>query len=144
MASPERFDPSIHPVLLSARTDDGGGVEVSLVPLERQSPNACTVSVSIYDSDKRNVPVRTLKVSGCVLLPRVWYHLAIRHTRSRLKGVFSLSTRQQLSIMLDGKILLTESLVFPKMAGADARDEMGSSSLMQTGLRRSYRIRVLT
>jgi hypothetical protein len=132
------------PVLLNVRTDDGGGIQVSLVPLQQlQSENACTVAVSIFDSD-RPEPVRTITVHGCVLLPRVWYHLAVRHTRSRLKGVFSLSTRQQLSIMLDGKVLLTDALAFPCIAGVDGDDSASSffqaslaAGLQQTGLRRA-------
>ena len=132
----ESFDPSRYPVLLSTRSDDGGGIDVSLVPLGRKTSDACTVQVSAYNSRKGDIPVKSVVVGGCVLVPRVWHHLAVRHTRSRLKGVFSLSTRQQLTIMLDGKTMLSESLVFPKIAGVDDRDE-GASSLLQTGLRRS-------
>ena len=160
-------------ILLSARTDDGGGIQVSLVPLVQQqkqgsqrnlisgrkhpfsssssslasfSDAACTICVSVFDSGHANRPVRTVQVSGCVLLPRVWYHLAVRHTRSRLKGVFSLSTRQQLSIMLDGKVLLTESMAFPKVTGSDeygGSDGMSSStsSLLQSSLRRNSQSR---
>jgi len=133
----ERFDASSKPILLSARSDDGGGVEVSLVPLGNKSSDACTVAVSVFNSGHDKRPVHLLKVSGCVLLPRVWYHLAIRHTRSRLKGVFSLSTRQHLSIMLDGKVMLTESLPFPKVSDADFKDDSATSSLLQTSLRRN-------
>ena len=142
----ERFDDASSPVLLSVRTEDGGGIEVSIVPIEKgksspSSTEACTVAISIYDSSrngKRGLPMHHLLVrGGCVLLPRVWYHLAVRHTRSRLKGVFSLSTRQQVSVMLDGKIMLTESLPFPKISDADFAEESAGTTLLKSTLRRN-------
>ena len=142
----ERFDASNHqsPVLLSVRTDDGGGIQVSLVPLhQRRSSDAYTVAVTTFNS-LQHEPARTVTVQGCVLLPSMWYHLAVRHTRSRLKGVFSLSTRQQLSILLDGKVLLTEALAFPIISGLEGDDSASSflqagiaAGLHQTGLRRA-------
>lgn len=132
----KRGNPGDDPVLVSVRSDGGGGIDVSLLRIERNSPAACTLAVSIYDSHPHNPPRRVhhLKVGGCVLLTRVWYHLCIRHTRSRLKGVFSLSTRQNISIMLDGKVMLTESLPFPKVSEADFRED--STSILPTTLRR--------
>lgn len=136
----ERFfdEKQYHPItLLSARSDDGGGIEVSLVriPTTASTTAACTIAVSVFDSEKkhRDQPAHSVTVRGCVLLPRVWYHLGVRHTRSRLKGVFSLSTRQQLSILLDGKTLLTDSLPFPKMEGSSN----GESSALLGSVRRS-------
>jgi hypothetical protein len=149
---------STYPILFSVRSDDGGGIEISIVPIDQapsttasanSSPDACTILITVYDSNsnpaassennlERNVPAHQLKVrGGCVLLPRVWYHLAVRHTRSRLKGVFSLSTRQQVSVMLDGKILLTESLPFPKIIDSDFNEESTGTSLLKSTLRRS-------
>ncbi len=130
--------------LISVRTDDGGGWEITLVPLSHTMPKdggACSLIIHIYDAGQAHVPVQTLTVRGCVLMPRVWYHIAIRHTRSRLKGVFSLSSRQQMSVILDGKLLLTEPLVFPKVNDADFRDS--STSLIPNGLRRSISRSVL-
>jgi PH domain associated with Beige/BEACH/Domain of unknown function (DUF4704) len=128
-------------ILLSARAigvdedennHHGGGLEVSFVPL---GSSAYTIAVSLFHSGQ-STPAHRLEVSGCVLLPRVWYHVAVRHTRSRLKGVFSLSTRQQLSILLDGKTMLNESLPFPRV-GHNEFDLLESSSLLAAGLRRS-------
>lgn len=138
----ERFDSlSSDPVLLSVRTEDGGGIEVAVVPIEKgvsssTTTDACTIALSIYDSGQHKAaPSHHLVVrGGCVLLPRIWYHVAVRHTRSRLKGVFSLSTRQQISVMLDGKSMLTESLPFPKISDADFMED---SSLLHSTLRRS-------
>lgn len=128
----EHFGSSSNVTLISARSDDGGGIEVSLVPLDEKTNDVCTVSVSVFDSGNGNLVAHSVKVSACVLLPRVWYHLAVRHTRSRLKGVFSLSTRQQVSIMVDGKVMLTAPLPFPRISDSDFEKE----SILQSSLRR--------
>lgn len=148
----ERFVPSsssLEPILLSVRTDDGGGIVISIVPLEKGGSNssstsssltdACTIAISIYDSDGdfETPSHRVIVKGGCLLLPRLWYHVVVRHTRSRLKGVFSLSTRQQVTVMLDGKPMLTESLSFPRIAGADFADDSAGASLLMTTLRRN-------
>lgn len=126
----DRFDHRSS-VLFSARVADGGGIVVALVPLDDNSTGA-SVEVHIYDSGKQQ-PSHRARVGQCILLPRVWYHLAVRHTRSRLKGVFSLSTRQQLSVMLDGKVMHVDSLSFPKMHDFDLENE----SILQASIRRA-------
>jgi hypothetical protein len=137
---------SKNPVLLSVRAEDGGGIEVSLVPLDEEKgsdsdpPSAAALSISIFDSDPdglEEIEVQRLRVPGCILLPRVWYHVAVRHTRSRLKGVFSLSTRQQVSIMLDGKTMLTEPLKFPKVTDDEFQSENKAAVFLQRAVRRS-------
>lgn len=124
----DHLDPSRYPVLMSYRSDTGatggggggGGVDVSLVPLGRGTgTEACTIQVSVYDFDKP-VPTQTLHVPGCVLLGNVWYHLAVRHSNARLKGVFSLSSRQQISILVNGKVILQQPLVFPKICSTES------------------------
>jgi hypothetical protein len=122
----DHLDPSRYPVLLSYRAETAtsensgeGGVDVSLVPLGRGTgTDACTIQVSVYDYD-RQVPAQTLHVPGCVLLGSVWYHLAVRHSNARLKGVFSLSSRQQVTILVNGKVVLHQPLVFPKISASD-------------------------
>jgi len=135
-----------YPVLLSVRAEDGGGVEISLMPLRDSSSNdlaassAAALVISIFDSDptgQESVEVQRLRIPGCVVLPRMWYHVAIRHTRSRMKGVFSLSTRQQVSVMLDGKIMLTEALAFPKISDDDFHSENKAAAFLQKAVRRS-------
>lgn len=138
---------STSPILLSVRAEDGGGIEVSLSPLEEDkaetdssSSVAAALVISIFDSGSdggENVPTHKLRVPGCVLLPRVWYHVGLRHTRSRLKGVFSLSTRQQITIMLDGKSMLTESLSFPRVSEDDFQSENAATAFLQKAVRRS-------
>ena len=115
--------------LLRIRTENGGGLAISIVPLwtpvtttsrTPTTPEAYTIAITISDSQDGTAtqPPVTLVTSrhGIVLLPHVWYHIAVRHCRSRLKGVFSLSSsREQLSVFLDGKCMCTESLAFPNI-----------------------------
>jgi hypothetical protein len=125
--------------LLRVQTDNGAGIAVSLAPIGSLDSAAYTIAVSVYNAGQEMAAHR-LEVSGCVLLPQIWYHVAVRHTRSRMKGVFSLSTRQQLSIQLDGKTLMNEALPFPRLGNADVdHDYHGSStsSLLSAGLRRN-------
>lgn len=130
------------PKLLSARTHDGGGIEVSLMPLQHKKGAgtlATVIAVTVFDSQangREASEVQQIKLERCVLLPQVWYHVAIRHTRSRLKGVFSMSSRQHVSIMLDGKIMLTESLKFPKISMESGTTESPTASLLRGSLRR--------
>jgi hypothetical protein len=119
----ERFDGN--PILFSARGDDGGGIAVSLEKVDNPISQACTIIVSIFDSNT-DEPAHQLKVNGYVMLPRVWYHLAIRHSQSRLKGVFSLGARYQISILIDGKTMTTNDLPFPKVSRADFDDHSSS------------------
>jgi hypothetical protein len=106
--------------LLSLRTDNTGGAGLQVLLVPEQTSCACAVRISIFDSNdddsNSNAATHSLDVAGCVLVPRVWYHLAVRHTRSRMQGVFSLAPRQQVSVFLDGKLILTEALPFPNMA----------------------------
>ena len=118
----EHAEHKVH--LVSIRTDQGAGWTISLQPLP--SSGAYTIVVSVYDSGHAS-PTHQLTVSGCVLVPRNWYHVAVRHTRSRLKGVFSLSTRQQLVLMLDGKIMVNQPLPFPRV---ENRSNNQSNSLL--------------
>ena len=73
---------------------------------------AAVISIKTVENHK---VVDCIKVNNCPLHARVWYHVAIRHTRSRLKGVFSLSSREQLTVLLDGKPMLTEAMKFPQI-----------------------------
>jgi hypothetical protein len=108
-------------ILLRVTDELGSGIDVSLVPLEKKSGDTATatvLAVSVLESGK---VVQCIKANSCLLLPRVWYHVAVRHTRSRLKGVFSLSSREQISIMLDGKNMLTDTLAFPRVQESSAK-----------------------
>ena len=115
--------------LLRVHTDEGAGLAVTLVP----RTGAFTIAVTVTHAAALAQAPETLEVQTCVLLPRVWYHVAVRHTRSRLKGVFSLSTRQQLSIQLDGKTILNESLTFPRLGRADEEAGGTTSALLAAG-----------
>lgn len=95
--------------------DAGSGLEVHFVPLQVKSSDyetAAHLAISVIGGNKR---ANCIKVTKCLLHPHVWYHVAVRHTRSRLKGVFSLSSREQLTVIVDGKPMLSELLAFPQI-----------------------------
>lgn len=100
-------------ILFQAISESGDGIKVSLEQLEESSldlASAATLQVAILESGRT---VQSINVRQCVLHPRVWYHVGVRHTRSRLKGVFSMGSREQLVIFLDGKTMVTDSVRFP-------------------------------
>ena len=109
-------------ILLQALSETGSGIEISLVPLppqrkttkEDDSSQSTAAVLSIRTIENHKTIARTI-VNNCPLYARVWYHVAVRHTRSRLKGVFSLSSKEQLTVLLDGKLMLTESMKFPQV-----------------------------
>lgn len=115
----ERFTASVTTTLLSVQGQHS--IDITLVPVPDHE-GACTVAVSTGGE--------TVHEQGFCVLPRVWYHLAVRHTRSRMKGVFKLSTREQLSILLNAKTMVTtESLPFP---AEDAAATKGSTNVTVT------------
>ena len=97
-------------ILLQALNETGSGIQICLEPLKQS-----TVAVLVVKTMENYNSVASIKVNNCPLHPRVWYHVATRHTRSRLKGMFSLSSREQLTIFLDGKPMLTEPMKFPQI-----------------------------
>jgi hypothetical protein len=106
---------SVSVVLFAAMGENGNGIEISLNSLPKEGNNhasAGMLRISVMESFE---PVETFQVTRCPLHARVWYHVAVRHTRSRLKGVFSLSAKEQMTIMVDGKIMLSESVRFPQI-----------------------------
>jgi hypothetical protein len=122
----ESSDGSNHLVLLQALSETGSGIEISLDPLPpqgettkegglSQQQSQSTVAVLVIKTIQNHKTVACIKVNNCPLHARVWYHVAVRHTRSRLKGVFSLSSREQLTVVLDGKPMLTEAMKFPQI-----------------------------
>jgi hypothetical protein len=120
-------DGSNHLILLQAFSETGSGIEISLVPLQphgemteegdlsQQQSQQSTVAVLAIKTIENHKTIACIKVNNCPLHARVWYHIAVRHTRSRLKGVFSLSSREQLTVVLDGKPMLTEAMKFPQI-----------------------------
>ena len=102
-------------ILLQALSETGNGIELSLVPLPPQGKAQSTVAVLTIKTMENHKTVECIKVNNCPLHARVWYHVAVRHTRSRLKGMFSLSSREQLYVLLDGKLMLNEAMKFPQI-----------------------------
>jgi Domain of unknown function (DUF4704) len=101
--------------LLRITTDVGDGILVTVEPLDEAASgkaNASVLTVSVMEDGKA---VESIKIRQGILHERVWYHVAVRHTRSRLKGVFAMGSREQLVVLLDGKIMVTDSVRFPSV-----------------------------
>jgi hypothetical protein len=107
--------------LLRVTNEAGDGTEVSLLPLSKADSGSATATVLAISILEGGKSVECVKVQNCILHERVWYHVAVRHTRSRLKGMFSLGSREQLSVMLDGKVMATETLKFPLIRDSSSR-----------------------
>ena len=113
------------PTLLSVRTVDGAGVVISfeVISSHNGGDSAATLIVTTLDSSTTGLravsssPAQSVRLRGCVLSPRLWYHVSVRLTRPRLKGYLTLALKDEVSILLDGKLMLTEPLKFPKVSG---------------------------
>lgn len=138
------------PIIFSMRTSSGAGIEVALEVLgETQTSSSSSPAsndsvvamlvISIYDTsvsektrslskkqEKNNV--HQIRLKGFVLSSRVWYHLGLKHTSPRYKGYFS-TARDEVTIFLDGKVMLVEKLQYPKVVGGD-----NSTNITQTNI----------
>jgi hypothetical protein len=102
---------------------DGTAFEISFKLLGSSSICAAHIVFSVRDSDVSRKLAQTplsrgIELIGCPIVPRVWFHIAVRHTK---KSYLSLS-KDEVTILLDGKPMLTEQLKFPKPStlGADS------------------------
>lgn len=117
----ERFTPGVTITLVSVEMlqqepSSHHKVQLQLQLIPVADGGACTLSVSTGAATTVHQP------GGFCVLPRVWYHVAVRHTRARMKGVFKLSSREQLSILLNAKTMVTtEDLPFPPAEDAKSR-----------------------
>ena len=93
----------------------GDGVKVSLEPLDDPGSGSAAASVLTISILEDGEATQCIKGRQGILHERVWYHVAVRHTRSRLKGVFSMGSREQLVVLLDGKSMVTDSVRFPEV-----------------------------
>ena len=121
-----RFD-SLPPdsTIVSFRAGDGTGVDVTLEALENEntpsigqniSDSAAILVISVYSSSfgvKERNQANQVRLKGCVLCPRIWYHLAVRHTEPRYRGYFS-NASDEVTVFVDGMLMLTDELKFPK------------------------------
>ncbi len=101
--------------LFKISSGDGTNFEISFKLLASSSINAAHITFTVRDSDvSRKVAhtplTRGIELVGCPIVPRVWFHIAVRHTK---KNYLSLS-KDEVTILLDGKPMLTEYLKFPK------------------------------
>jgi hypothetical protein len=137
----ERFDVTIgnqrNPTLLFVQSDCGFGIHVSLDVFSASEADGtltegATVTVRVTSNtaltnqaDDLPIPdVRVLdevRILGCTLFPRIWYHVALRHSSrgGSMKGYFT-SAKDDLSFFFNGKLILTQDLVFPKITTTPA------------------------
>lgn len=108
-------------VLFRARTQDGGQIEISFESCSGSDDNlfatAATLLVTVADAHDPNdhkIP-RKIRLVGCVLSPSVWYHVAVRMTKSK-PSPFTLNFNKtnELSIFLNGKLMLRTNLKLPR------------------------------
>ena len=107
-------------VLFKICSGDGTSFEVSFRVLGSSAgrfdnTTAANIVFSVRDSDtSRKTPQaplsRSIEMVACPIVPRVWFHIAIRHVKS---SYLSLS-KDEVTVFLDGKPMLTEALRFPK------------------------------
>ena len=136
-------------ILLDMRSADGAGISVRLVPF---ATGAATLTVTSTDAaptpaSLSYLSTRTLtaalsssqpqsvRLKGCVLLPRVWYHVCIRHTKPKFRGMSLSNVRDEVTVILDGKNMLTEHLRFPRVSnvGCPYTITLGSNFVGQIG-----------
>ena len=136
-------------ILLDMRSADGAGISVRLVPF---ATGAATLTVTSTDAaptpaSLTYLSTRTLtaalsssqpqsvRLKGCVLLPRVWYHVCIRHTKPKFRGMSLSNVRDEVTVILDGKNMLTEHLRFPRVSnvGCPYTITLGSNFVGQIG-----------
>ena len=111
---------SRHVVLFSTRTQNGAQIEVSFEAHSIESTAAATLIVTVIDSSndpKDKKSLRKVRLVGCVLSPLVWYHVAVRLSRPRLSrfSLSSFSNKDEVSIFLNGKLMLKEHMKMPQL-----------------------------
>ena len=124
-------------LLFRARTQDGGQIEVSFESCSGGTDDifttAATLLVTITDAhspDVQKTP-RKVRLVGCVLSPLVWYHVAVRLTKSK-SSPFTLNKTNELSIFINGKMMLRTQMKLPRFP--DSTNGGLSGSLASIGL----------
>lgn len=107
-------------VLFRARTDDGAWIEVAFDPCSSDPESTAAMLVvtagDVHDP-KVYKPPREIRLSGCVLTPQVWYHIAIRLTRPRVNrfSLSSFTSKDEITIFLNGKVMLKDHMRMPNL-----------------------------
>ena len=102
-------------LLLKVSSGDGTSFEVSFKKLvTSHNADAAHIMFLVRDSDKSRTAGKTelsrsLEVTRFPIVPRVWFHLAIRHRKKNIMGI----SKDEVTILLDGKPMLTEYMRFP-------------------------------
>lgn len=113
-------------VLFCARTQGGARIEVSFDTRTIGSSTAATLIVTVIDAGETDADgaaassvrksLRKVRLAGCVLSSKVWYHVAVRMSRPRISR-FSLApfaAKDEVSIFLNGKLMLKEAMRMPQ------------------------------
>jgi hypothetical protein len=108
-------------ILFCAQTKDGAKIELSFESCSGGGDNlfvtAATLLVTVADAHEPNVnkTPRKIRLVGCVLSPKVWYHVAVRLTKSK-SSPFTLNFNKtnELSIFLNGKLMLRTAMKLPR------------------------------
>lgn len=140
------FDDEQHVILFSARCKNGAQIEISFKPHSVETlasttttgggnggtlvSTAATLFVTVKDATTvTNKSLRKVRLVGCVLSTGVWYHVAVRLSRPRLSR-FSLapfSSKDEVSIFLNGKLMLKEHMKMPQFPSDGSNSGSGKS-----------------
>ena len=66
-------------------------------------------------------------MTGFPIVPRVWFHISVRHVKKNLLSL----TKDEVTILLDGKAMMTTQLRFPKSSICDADGNQSSQQPAQ-------------
>jgi hypothetical protein len=100
------------PVLFKIQSGDGTCFDISFRTLQtsENGNSVATLVYSVHDSNKHSrLSSRAYELHSCPIVPRVWFHIAIRHSK---KSYLSLQ-KDELAIFIDGKLIEKKSMMFP-------------------------------
>lgn len=123
-------------VLFSARSYRGATIEISFEShsvesmVDGSGGSVATLFVTVIDADPTSKLSRRVRLVGCVLSPLVWYHVAVRLTRSKLSR-FSLTSKDEVSIFLNGKLMLKEHMKLPQFPDLESKGFAGFGSTVE-------------
>ena len=117
-----------NPILFKIQSGDGTGFDIRFRILQTED-NRNSVANLVYiaqDSNKYSQSSsREFELKSCPIVPRVWYHIAIRHLKKRYLSL----QKDELAIFIDGKLIEKKNIMFPvsTAAGSDSMLNMSNS-----------------
>mmetsp|Transcript_11727 Transcript_11727/g.21928 ORF Transcript_11727/g.21928 Transcript_11727/m.21928 type:complete len:2939 (+) Transcript_11727:68-8884(+) len=104
-------------ILFKICSGDGTSFEISFQRLNSVNKGADSVAHIIYsvrDSERSRKEAQTqlsrhIEVMGFPIVPHVWFHIAVRHTRKSYITI----PKDEVSFFLDGKLMMMEQMRFP-------------------------------